>query len=531
MNVDLTDVMSDGDGKFRECRLNVMTSKVLLVVIDAATPHVVCPAIQTGQLPTMRRLAEIGDMHQASVTIFPSITPAATSTIITGGYPAEHGIAGASWFDASRQEVAYYGDDFWIILREGFGHFINDFLLRLNGDRMKAPTLFEMIERSGRSAGCLNYLVFKGSFPHRVNMPGVIAALPGVPFTEIIEGPSILSLGDFVGTHTPSGHKVTEKGGAIHRFGMDDASTGAMLKDLASRNALPEFTVAYFADNDYVSHEVGPVAALPVVERVDRMLGEAFDAAGGIDRFLQDTAVVLTSDHGHCEVLGDPSSVIRLDQLLGNFRQAALGKAWQPADQVMICPNMRATQIYVQHPTSELIQKIAVAALVDPKVDQVIWRSQLTGGTSGYTVLTHRGRVEFARDGASNTVVDDFGGQWSWSGEAAALDFDVEGRTLSYRQYPNAFERIAGVLDLDKSGEIWVTAKPGAEFEVPGGKAHVGGASHGALHQLDSLSPVIVAGGAAPRRLPKKMRSVDIAPLCMQILGIPMRYQVGDPRK
>jgi hypothetical protein len=312
---------------------------------------------------------------------------------------------------------------------------------------------------------------------------------------------------------------------------MDDASTGAMLCDLAAKNELPEFTVAYFADNDYISHEVGPVAALPVIERVDRMLGEAFEAAGGLDRFLQHTAVIITSDHGHCEVLAGESSVIRLDQLLGNFRQAALGKAWQPADQVMICPNMRATQIYVQHPTPNIIERIATAALVDPKVDQVIWRSQLTGSTGGYTVVTDRGRMEFGRNGASPNAVDDFGGQWSWRGEAAALDFDHDGRTLCYRQYPNAFERIAGVLDLDRSGEIWLTAKPGAEFEVPGGKAHVGGASHGALHQLDSLSPVIIAGGAAPRRLPRKMRSVDIAPLCMQLLGIPMRYKVGDPRK
>ena len=507
-----------------------MTSKVLLVVIDAATPHVVCPAIQTGHLATMRRLAEIGDMHQASATIFPSITPAATSTIITGAYPAEHGIAGASWFDSDRQEIAYYGDDFWIIMREGFGRFINDFLLRLNGDRMRAPTLFEMVERAGRPAACLNYLVFKGSFPHKVNIPGVIAALPGVPLTEIIEGPSLLSLGDFVGTHTPSGHKLAEKGGALHRFGMDDASTGAMLCDLAAKNALPEFTVAYFADNDYVSHEVGPIAALPVVQKVDRMLGEAFEAAGGLDRFLQHTAVIITSDHGHCEVLGSPSSVIRLDQLLGNFRQAALGKAWKPNDQVMICPNMRATQIYVQNATADLIERIATAALVDSKVDQVIWRSQLTGGTSGYTVLTHRGRIEFGRGNSEHHGVDDFGGLWTWHGEAAALDLDQEGRNLRFRHYPNAFERIAGVLDLDESGEIWVTAKPGAEFEVPGGKAHVGGASHGALHQLDSLSPVIVAGGAAPRRLPAKMRSVDIAPLCMQMLGIPMRYRVGDPR-
>ena len=508
----------------------MVTSKVLLIVIDAATPHVVCPAIHSGRLPTLQRLAEVGDMHEASVTMFPSITPAATSTIITGAYPAEHGIAGASWFDSAREEIAYYGDDFWIILREGFGRFINDFLLRLNGDRMLAPTMFEMIERAGRTAGCLNYLVFKGSFPHKVNMPGLITALPGVPFTEIVEGPSLLSLGDFVGTHTPQGHKLDEKGGALHRFGMDDASTGAMLCDLARQDALPDFTVAYFADNDYVSHEVGPVAALPVVERVDKMLGEAFEAAGGLDRFLEHTAVVLTSDHGHCEILDGPGAVIRLDVLLADFRQAALGRAWEPKDEIMICPNMRAAQIYVQHPTAQNVQKIATTVLLDSKVDQVIWRSRLTGGTSGYTVLSHRGRIEFARDTSPNNAVDDFGSLWAWHGEPSALDFQQEGRALRFRNYPNAFERIAGVLDLDKSGEIWVTAKPGYEFEVPGGKAHVSGASHGALHKLDSLSPVIVAGGAAPKRLPQMMRSVDIAPLCMEILGIPMRYKVGDKR-
>ena len=511
-----------------------MTSKVLLIVIDAATPHVVCPAVQTGQLPTLHRLAEIGTMHQASASIFPSITPAATSTIITGAYPAEHGIAGASWFDSSRDEIAYYGDDFWVIAREGFGCFINDFLLRLNGDRLRAPTMFEMIERTGTRAACLNYLVFKGNFPHRVNMPGVIAALPGVPFTETVEGPSVLSLGDFVGSHTPHGRKLDKQSGLMHRFGMDDASTGAMLCDLAEQHALPDFTVAYFADNDYISHEVGPVAALPVVERIDAMLAEAFRAAGGLDRFLSDTAVIITSDHGHCDVRAEQSAVIRLDHILADFRQAELGTAWKPKDEVMICPNMRAAQIYVQHPTPDIIQKIATTVLLDANVDQVIWKSRLTGGTNGCTVLTHRGRLEFSRGegtAAGEHGVDAFGASWTWQGETAALGMRHDGRRIEYTDYPNAFERLAGVLDLDKSGEIWVTAKAGSEFEVPGGKAHVSGASHGALHMLDSLSPVIVAGGAAPRRLPLDMRSVDIAPLCMEILGIPMRYRVGAPRR
>lgn len=507
--------------------------KLLLIVIDAATPHVVCPAIRTGQLPAFQQLVDAGTMHERSVSIFPSITPAATTSIITGCYPAEHGIAGASWFDRARGEVAYYGDDFWVIAREGFADFIRDFLLRLNGDRLLAPTLFEMVERSGRQAACLNYLVFRGSVPHRVHIPGLIAALPGVPFSETVEGPSILYLGDFAGTPTRRERRLEGKGGVLHRFGMDDASTGSMLVDLIEQDGLPDFTVAYFADNDYRSHEVGPYRALDVMCKIDRVLANAFEAAGGLDRLLSETCILITSDHGHCDVLNDPArAIIRLDRVLGDYRQAKLGGAWGPRDEIMICPNMRAAQIYVRQPSSEKVSALVRATLEEPLVDQVICPTALLrDGIEGYSVFTSRGQLEFARgENDQDQGVDAFGGSWRWVGDTGALGIDHDGRTIVFDQYPNAFERIAGALDLEQSGEIWVTAKPGAEFEVPGGKAHVGGASHGALHALDSNSPVIIAGGGARPTLPLDMRSIDIAPLCMQLLGLPMRYRPGDPR-
>ncbi|MGH9374494.1 MAG: alkaline phosphatase family protein [Vicinamibacterales bacterium] len=507
--------------------------KVLLLVIDAATPHVMCPAVRTGRLPVLQRLADAGTMLDSSVSIFPSITPAATTSIATGAYPAEHGIAGASWYDQAREEIAYYGDDFWVIAREGFGQFIRDFLLRLNGERLRAPTLFQMVERSGRTAACLNYLVFRGDHPHRVRIPGVMAALPGVPLAETVEGPSVLALGDFVGTPSAHGRKLREKGGPFHRFGMDDASTGSMLRDLFASGRLPDLTVAYFADNDYRSHEVGPHAALPVIERIDRMLGEAFDAAGGINRALADLCVVLTSDHGHCDVLPDAEqAAIRLDRLLGNFRQAELGKPWRDGDKLMICPNMRAAQIYLRAPVAGLVEQIAQDLLLDHRIDQVIWRTgHPNRELDGYTVLSARGRLEFSkRPEGSDALADGFGGHWECRGDVDALDLQLDGSTLEFEQYPNAFERIAGILDLDQSGDLWVTARPGCEFEVPGGKAHVGGASHGALHALDSFSPVILAGGPVRPRLPRHMRSIDIAPVCMELLGLPMRYQPGMPR-
>jgi hypothetical protein len=42
---------------------------------------------------------------------------------------------------------------------------------------------------------------------------------------------------------------------------------------------------------------------------------------------------------------------------------------------------------------------------------------------------------------------------------------------------------------------------------------------------------VILAGAGITPRLPRHFRSVDIAPLCMDLLGLPMRYRPGTPRR
>ena len=129
-------------------------------------------------------------MHESSVTIFPSITPAATASIVTGAYPSETGIAGAAWYDQAAEQIVYYGDDFWVVVREGFRNFLEDFLVRLNGDRLKAATLFELVEQSGRTAASLNYLVHKGLLDYKVHVPMLLAMLGywafGLPIAYVL---------------------------------------------------------------------------------------------------------------------------------------------------------------------------------------------------------------------------------------------------------------------------------------------------------------------------------------------------------
>ena len=480
----------------------------------------------------MQRLADAGGLHE-SVTMFPSITPAATATIITGQYPAQSGIVGASWYDEAAERVAYFGDDFWVVAREGFRAFLRDFLVGLNGSRLKAPTLFQLVERAGKSALCLNYLIFKGDVEHTVKVPRLMAMLPGASRTEVIKGPSLLCLGDFVATRTMRGRPLIDKGGVFHRFGMDDASTGQLLAEVAEDRAFADFNVAYFADNDYRSHEIGPHAALKVVADVDRSLARMFDMAGGMDRMLQDTYVIITSDHGHCEILDDAErATIHLDRALCEFKQAALGQPWQDGDEIMICPNMRAAQLYLRHHDGASLLRVIERTLEDGRVDHAFWRIEAEDRVrNGYAARNARGYLEFWRgtEGGPHAL-DAFGTAWTWRGELSVLDARVEDGSLRWNDYPNAFERIAGALDAPDSGAVWFTARPGCEFEVPGGAAHVGGASHGGLHALESLCPLVVAG---PTRvdLPRQMRSVDIAPLCLELLGVPSPFRVGDPRQ
>jgi hypothetical protein len=505
--------------------------KVLLVVIDAATPRVVGPAIQTGRLPTMQRLIARGIYRDTCTTIFPSITPAATTSIITGEYPAASGIVGASWFDADTNNVAYFGDDFWIVVREGFRAFLDDFLVGLNGDRLVAPTLFEIVERAGLRAACLNYLIFKGIHRHEVKMPLSLRLLPGVRRKEVVLGPSIIAIGDFLTTQTMRGKPLDDVGGVLHRFGMDDASTSELLCELAE-DTFPDFTVAYFADNDYRSHEVGPYESLEVVERVDRGLGRAFEAAGGLERVLDEMFVVITSDHGHSEILSERERVaICLDQILGDFSQAGLGVPWVAGDEIMICPNMRSAQVYFKRPTARDVRRAVEAVLLDPHVDHAIYRGDdIDGAPNHFWVHSAHGGLEFWRGATGEHGTDSYGTTWSWQGDLRVIDAHLDSDGLVWGDYPNAFERLAGALEHPHSATLWVTAKPGCEFEVPGGKPHLGGGSHGGLHALESYCPLIVAG-PTPVDLPAQVRSIDVAPLCLNLLGIPTRHRVGEPRK
>lgn len=499
-----------------------MGKRVLLCVIDGWTPRTFLPALDSGKLPNFRALSRAGHLNPSCVTIFPSITPAALASIVTGGYPKDHGIIGACWYDTSKKEVIYYGDDFWVVLQQGIGRFIRDFLVKLNHQRLQAETIFQKVERAGLRSACLSHLIFRGDVRHQLQLPPLLKLLdfiPGVSLPKNVYGPSILYLGDLAstGTEIPAG--------LLRRYGFEDNYTADLLIHLVENKALPDFTVAYFPSYDKLSHKEGPEAAMTELENLDTRLGDLFEAFGGLEQMLNELCIVMTADHSISNVKADKASAgIRLDELLSGFQVAGAGEAWSRGDQIKACPNLRAAHIYVRYLTPGFLNGVVQQLRADSRIDQMIHRTDLlTNETPGYYVTTRdRGDLRFWRgNNGSQTGQDEFGQSWSWEGGLQTVDGQVsQDGLITFPTYFNAFERIAGLLDFPDSGDLILTAHPGYEFQLPRTSVHAGGGSHGSLHLVDSLVPLLVAGAPEGIEPPAQPRTVDVAPLCLSILGL-----------
>jgi hypothetical protein len=505
-----------------------MPKRVLLIVIDALNSRVTRPAMEQGRLPNMQRLIEVGLVNWQCTSIFPSITPAATSAICTGQYPAKHHVMGAHYYDRTEDRVRYFGDDFWVVLKRGFRNFFEDFLCVLNQKCLSSDTLFQQLEREGRTCACINFLIFQGNKSYRAKTPWLLRLVPGIPKEMHVEGPGTLFLGDFVSSTDIEGEQLKASGGIFNRFGFQDKTTGQYLLQMA-RRGLPDFTLAYFPDNDFDSHARGPRKAIETVEKVDAILGELFDARGGLEAFLEETAIVIIGDHSQSDIQpeeGDPG--IDLNHVLSSYHVVPAGEDWKNGKELMICPNLRVAQIYVRAELQEQIREIADRILTDQRVDQVIFKREASDSRHPRFVVrtADRGELEFwsaefDEDGADHTAHDDFDNTWHLKGSLAAVDARVssdEPAHLEYDDYPNALERIAQSFDNRYTGDLWVTARVGYEITLPKTTAHAGGGSHGSLHVLDSMSPLIVSDKGVAPLVNRPVRIVDVARLCRTLL-------------
>lgn len=490
--------------------------KVLLVIIDALNSHTFFPAVESGKLPTFQKLLKIGTSSRKSISIFPSLTPAATSTIVTGDAPQDHRVFGFHWYDRSADEIAYYGDDFWTVAKLGFAKFIHNCLWSLNQDRLSSKTIFSKVQEAGLEAACLNFLIYQGDTEHEAKVPLWFSWHPQVPSTQVLRGPQTLFFGDFVSdSETLDEEPPERKSGIFGRMGFNDDNTASLLLALAKSAEFPDFTLAYFPDHDYECHSEGPEAGISVVEEIDSVLASFIEEYGGLEKLLSEVTLVVTGDHSQSEILDDgKEATIEADDFLSEFNFTN-AQEWQDEETLKLFPDMRCAQVYFRRPNYALEKKVIAAALAEPRIDQVMWKEN----GNFWVKSAERGSLEFwpCAEGEGKAI-DQFGAEWDWSGDLSVLDGVVEEGEIRFGDYPNAFERIVGAMDHPDSGDLWLTSKLGYEFANRESEVHVGGGSHGSLRREDSTSPLIVAG--TDIKIPESTRLTDVEPLCLALMGL-----------
>lgn len=498
-----------------------MTKRCILFVVDALTEHIAREWIEAGKLPTLRRMLEEGGSLSPCTSIFPSITPAATSSIVTGEYPRRHGIEGACWLEKIENDVGYFGDDLKMVYREGFHEYLVDFGDKLNAERLREPTIYEHLHSADIDSASINFMWFRGPHVHKRTTPITVKLAAGELDSEV-RGPKYLKLGDFVHDLPASVPDVQGmKTGLMGRYGFHDRTTAECLLAMARADAMPTFTLGYFPLNDDRAHKGGlRSAAASCLEVFDKFLEEFVALLGGWDAIGQHYSLLIVGDHGQIPPTGDEMNVVALDELLEQYQLADTMSGFAEGDELLICPNMRAGAIYVADGSDVLRDRVIDDLLDENAIDQIIYEENRSDHKHVMTVRTRdRGRLSFSRAAgdAACVVSDQYANRWEINGELTAVDLRInEAGTLLEGDYPNVLERIEGSFTGGPS-PIWVTAKPGSEMVIQEVSSHEGG-SHGSLHRGDSIAGLFVSsdiqlGGTMPR-------ITDVMDLCLKSLEV-----------
>jgi predicted AlkP superfamily pyrophosphatase or phosphodiesterase len=464
--------------------------RVVLVVIDGMRADAFEQAASSGRAPALQFLRDHAAYHRDSVAIFPTITPAATSTLITGEVPARHGIPGMCWYDREEQRFVNYGQSRHVAMTEGVGQVVEDFLVYLNHHHLskEVRTLHEQLHELGLSTGATNFMVFRGPFEHRLEPDLLERFLFRRHLPESISGPKEHYFADLVRGPSDAGGKRKRGRGMERHTRLNDKWAAEVTRDLLEQGKT-DAILFYLHENDHVSHHKGPESQVDNLVAAGEHIGDVLETFGDWERTLDQVGFVLTADHGQTKIGPDKEHVVEMEDVLADFSRVQPGKGADRFEDhdLVSCGNGRAAFVYLnERRRGDLIEPVARALRESPGIDQVMWRHD-----GGYVVDSDRGRLEFRRAEEGHGVADERGNRWLLRGDGQAVDAIVEHGEVRTPEYPLAFWRIASALDLDRIGDLVATFRLGYDCADLTDEDHRGGGDHASLHAQDSLVPFL----------------------------------------
>ena len=332
---------------------------IAIFVVDGLRPDSINPV----DTPTIDRLRAEGVDYVNSHSVFPTSTRVNTATLVTGTYPARHGIVGNSMFVSGvNPQAPFDTGDFRQLMR----------LAEVDGRVVTVPTLGEILQRSGRrlvtvSSGTtgngflLNPEARRGAgiAIHGLFDPGKTAAYP----PEVSDA-------------------------VIRRFGSpppdpDDAGqmewTDTVLRDYVLPELRPDVVIDWMGPLDAAQHDHGvsspeAKAALRVIDKSLSRTIAAMQALAPPRRI----DVVVTSDHGFAQ---HTAGVNVVESLI-----AAGVKASTSSTDVVVASQSQSVLFYVPSHEARLVSRLVgvPAAATVGRRRLHPWRAAGSGERAGH---------------------------------------------------------------------------------------------------------------------------------------------------
>jgi hypothetical protein len=500
--------------------------KLVLTVIDGLKPAMLERAVAQGRAPTLQAIMERGAYVDDCVAAFPSVTPVCAASIATGVGPERHRIPSMNWYDRAERRYVEYGSSFGASRRAGVLRSLTDTVYNMNGKHLapEVPTVFERLDDAGLRTAGTTYLIYRGRHRHALANETALARIAGAVFRDAVMGPRELFYADLFAS------RRTGCRGQLGMPGQRDQHSGCVGAYLVEHD-LFDFLLFSLPDNDAFSHRNGPHAQVTSIANADRQLERLVHAGGGLERFLEQHAMIVLADHSHTTIerripLVEAFDEWDLAQPRANGSRARRERARHDEDpaealaadsggQIALGLAQRSAQVYVLDDAhrERLAARAAREAAAIPGVDLVMRRTAPREGS----IAGERGELRFVPGG---DLVDLRGRHWSLDGELATLGARVEDGRLLTPDYPDALGRVWSALTCPTAGDVLLSAAPGFEFVDWGGADHLGGGSHGSLHKSDSLGALLWCGVDAAAADREQWTLQDVVPMVTRHFGL-----------
>jgi hypothetical protein len=478
--------------------------KVVYIVIDGCRTDAFEQAMASGKAPALEFLHDRGYYHRESVAVFPSITPCATASLITGETPDRHGIPGQCWYDRDEERIVNYGQGPRVAVMQKMREVATDLLVNLNEKHLSRDvlTLHERLEDMGLTTATTNFLVRRGRHRHKVDQKIVDDILLDPEKPDELLGPKEFYFADVVHGSSAGCNDKLGVFGKIKRLKATDEYASCVTRDLLEKDAA-DMILFYLHENDHHSHHDGPGVQFDNLVRAGELIGNVLDALGSWERTADEVGFVLTSDHGQSPVIKDDEHAIDLDDVFEDYDVLSPRRGKDPLSEADLaqCGNGRAGYIYLNPERAPDLHGPVIKTLVEhPGIDQVMWRDE-----DWRVVESERGRLRF-RPSSNGDVRDERDNSWEFDGDLGPVGGLVEDGVIRTPEYPLALWRIHTALGLDRVGDIVCTSKLMYEVSNIIDTKHKG--EHASLHAQDSLVPFLSTLDEPPLH----PSTVDVAP-------------------